>query len=785
MSYTPPTPVVFEFDAAYLAPLGASVNFNLGVSEKDAYGVIDYTVGDVTGVFVGNLPQRHTGAISAILGDCTGIISAAYLDKPLSFCFSVSAKSGAAKPVSLSTNAHVKPAKPIETAARFEIKTALKRWRNSLSKNQQADVLLKNCVSRLQTADMIRKNVKHHATDLHEYTHKFDSNLFKEPPPQYRYTPAALFDFGVSLNERVLSTTTQEYVAGLPVAFDLTDALSSVANFDLGLTQTQPVTHSRTIFDNVSTYQPQTRFIYGFASDSRALNHSYQRAALRLGTAGGVNRAKVFDKNYRFKIQNALKLARALAQRSQTARKIRGDVRFTLSKAVKLSKRYRFVFKTAKPFWNSPPNAGGTIVDPPRPPIVIPPDHVTVTIPTRQVYRMQHTISVTLENLTPIDVDGVSLALDSDSFAWSFSANLLNLNQLDLVKQPTNAPPVTLIITIDGTVFKMLVEKITRNRSFAKNSISLSGRSLSALLSSPYEQPRSATQSSIMTVQQLANLELPDGWTINWTAPTWNVPSGAFSYTSKTPIQVISEIAASIGAIVVPSRNAKVLNVMPRYRVLPWNFDASAPDLVIPDSAIVSLSYRNIVPTQANAVYVHGSEIGGVLSRCRLTGTAGDRLSATVTNALMTDVIGCRALGEMILANAYEQPAIQSISMSMGGEFPLVGIGDFVRINIDGGQVRGVVNSVAIAASLDKVSQTVQIGNESTNVWTQFKEIMPSSPLLVGTVASVSGETSLMTLIDGGVIRCRGVGGVGEKWYIRGGALESKAPSLTLSEIVI
>jgi hypothetical protein len=56
---------------------------------------------------------------------------------------------------------------------------------------------------------------------------------------------------------------------------------------------------------------------------------------------------------------------------------------------------------------------------------------------------------------------------------------------------------------------------------------------------------------------------------------------------------------------------------------------------------------------------------------------------------------------------------------------------------------------------------------------------------LVGTVASVSGETSLMTLIDGGVVRVRGVGAVGEKWYLRNGALDSKAPALTLSEIVI
>jgi hypothetical protein len=568
-------------------------------------------------------------------------------------------------------------------------------------------------------------------------------------------------------------------------------------NFDLGLTQTQPVTRTRQIFDNVSTYQPETLFFAPWVNDHLIFNHSYQRAGLRLGIHNKIETADIIRKNYLIELQtaikavfkfkqsqqNSLKRSVIFAQKQQKAVSLLQNHTFSTKKAVNITRRYRELVQIAQIIWGS--NQALIIADPDRPDVIPPPiDHVTITIPTKQVYTMQHSISVTLENLTPISVDAVKLAIDSDSFAWSFSANLLDLSQLDLVKQ-TGETPVTLIITIDGTVFKMLVEKITRNRSFAKNSISLSGRSLSALLSQPYELPRSATQSSLMTVQQLAELELPNGWTINWTTTSWNVDSGAWSYTAKTPIQVITEIASNIGAMVVPSRNAKVLNIMPRYTVLPWLFDATTPDLIIPDSAIVSLSYRNVIPTQANGVYIHGAEIGGVLSRCRLSGTAGDRLSATVTNPLMTNVIGTRALGEKILADNYEQPAIQSVSLKLGGDYPLVNVGDFVRINIDGGQVRGVVNSVSIDATLDSVNQTIQIGNESTSIWNAFKEILPSSPLLVGTVASVSGETSLMTLIDGGVIRVRGTGTTNAKYYIRAGRIENEAPNLTLSEIVI
>lgn len=116
---------------------------------------------------------------------------------------------------------------------------------------------------------------------------------------------------------------------------------------------------------------------------------------------------------------------------------------------------------------------------------------------------------------------------------------------------------------------------------------------------------------------------------------------------------------------------------------------------------------------------------------------------------------------------------------------PLAKIGDFVKINIDGGQVRGVVNSISVSADFGKVSQTLTIGEETANVWQGFKDLLPRDPLLVGMLVSTDGQTSLMTLIDGGVIRIRGTGVVGSKYYIRAGRIENEAPNLVVSEIVI
>jgi hypothetical protein len=433
-----------------------------------------------------------------------------------------------------------------------------------------------------------------------------------------------------------------------------------------------------------------------------------------------------------------------------------------------------------------PPPGTSIWIDPPRPPPVTPPGHTIVVVPTQTSYIMQHSLSVTLLDLTPVPMASVRLNYDADAFAWQFSGQLADKAALPLVKQPAGQPPVQLIVTINGYSWKVLVERIGRGHEFAKNNITLTGRGLTALLGQPYEQPASATQGSALTVQQIAELLLPPGWTLDWTAPTWLVPAGAYSYSNQTPIQALAAIAKDIGAMLVPARDSQTITIMPRYPVLPWDFTAATPDVMIPEAPIIGATETTVAPTQANGVYVHGAEIGGVLAWCRLNGTAGDRLAPSVSNALMTDVIGCRALGERILASQYEQPGIQSITLPMDGvTLPLLAVGQLVQITVDSVPVRGIVNGVAIDAALASVRQTPQIGDETPNQWTLFKDLLPRDPLLVATLVETDGTTSLMTLLDGGVIRVRGAGTVGGKYYIRAGKIDGEAPNMVQNDVII
>lgn len=431
-----------------------------------------------------------------------------------------------------------------------------------------------------------------------------------------------------------------------------------------------------------------------------------------------------------------------------------------------------------------PPYGTSIYIDPPRPPPQPPPSHgATVTILTRQVYTVQHSIEVkTVIGNHSVPLSKVSLSYDVDSFAWVFSGVLADKSSLSLVTM-TNDVPVQLSITINSYNWIVLVEKIPETRSFGKTDIALTGRSLSALLGAPYQRLSSYTAGSDMTVQQIADALLPVGWTIDWQCATpWLVPANTFSYTQQTTLQALATIAQNIGAALVPSRNAQVLTMQPRYPVLPWNFNAIGidPDLVIPDSAIKSIGTESRTQSPINGVYVHG-EIGGVLAWCRLTGTAGDVLAATESNALITDVTGARALGERILAGQATQPVTTSFTTFLGGDFVLAEVGQLVAVNGE----RAIINGVSIDVEFGKVSQQITLGEQTTNAYSKLLNLLPAQPLLVGQLVTSYDDMSILTLLDGGVITARGTGTTGLNYYVRNGLIESVAPNLTLSEVVI
>lgn len=72
------------------------------------------------------------------------------------------------------------------------------------------------------------------------------------------------------------------------------------------------------------------------------------------------------------------------------------------------------------------------------------------------------------------------------------------------------------------------------------------------------------------------------------------------------------------------------------------------------------------------------------------------------------------------------------------------------------------------------------------NLLSQFKDLLPNDRLLIGEVAAVEGERSRVVLLDGASLWVRGNSvPVGQKCYVKGGAIYQAAPNLPESNVTI
>jgi hypothetical protein len=72
------------------------------------------------------------------------------------------------------------------------------------------------------------------------------------------------------------------------------------------------------------------------------------------------------------------------------------------------------------------------------------------------------------------------------------------------------------------------------------------------------------------------------------------------------------------------------------------------------------------------------------------------------------------------------------------------------------------------------------------NLWRQFEDLLPDSPLLLGTVATHHADgTVTVELLDGGLLRVTGNGSIGDRVFVRDGRVTGDAPTLPTVEIEI
>lgn len=340
------------------------------------------------------------------------------------------------------------------------------------------------------------------------------------------------------------------------------------------------------------------------------------------------------------------------------------------------------------------------------------PETGTVVVPVRRTYIVLNTISlVRVSDGAPLDATALSLQIDADSWTWGWDATIPGA-QLDLVEPIVEGEPVELLATLNGQQFRLLAERLSRDRSFGQSRLRISGRGRAAMLASPHSPVVTRSNPSARTIRQLLDDALTTngvtlGWSVDWQAADWLVPAGAWNHTGSY-IEHAQRIAEAAGAYVQSDPLTETLHILPRYPALPWAWSTATPDIILPSAPVVREAVEWLDKARYNRVFVSGTEAGGILGQVTRAGTAGDIVAPMITDPLCTHADAARARGSAVLADTGRQARI-TLDLPILPETGIIRPGALVEYTDAGTARRGLVRSTAVRAQLPTARQTIEL----------------------------------------------------------------------------
>lgn len=335
----------------------------------------------------------------------------------------------------------------------------------------------------------------------------------------------------------------------------------------------------------------------------------------------------------------------------------------------------------------------------------------TLVIPVRSVYMITNrSTSLVLANTgQPLEATDMRVAIDADSWAWSWSATV-PAAYLPILSAEYGGT-VDVVATIAGVDFVLSVERIARSRRFGQSTLSVSGRSRAAQLASPYAPEKTTANASASTAQQLMASALTEngvslGWSLDWQITDWLVPGGVWSHYG-TPIDACVEIAGAAGAYIQSHRTQQTLRVLPRYPVAPWAWADVTPDIELPESVVTLEGIEYMDKADYNAVFVSG-QASGINAHVTRAGGGGNRPAPMVSHPLITHADAGRQRGLSILGDTGRQRLI-TLSLPVLQETGVIQPGAMIRYVEQGRTHTGIARAVSVSDSFPKATQQVSI----------------------------------------------------------------------------
>lgn len=285
-----------------------------------------------------------------------------------------------------------------------------------------------------------------------------------------------------------------------------------------------------------------------------------------------------------------------------------------------------------------------------------------VVRPQQRTYIVINDVSVVrLPDRTPISVESLSISGNVGAWGYSVEMTLADVAHLALLKPAANGNRREVEVAINGYVWTFLIEDYGHRREWGKSGASVTGRSRTALLASPYAPARAAVNTELRTVAQLADAELADtGYSVSYATVDWAVPAGCWYYDGATPLDALGQLAEASGAVVISHPANKALSIRPRYPASPWDWPDTTPDHTLQDDIILAEAGQVRSAPDYNAVVVTGELAGqGIIGRIVRAGSAGDLYAPQATHPLIVDAAAAAERGRNILGDRGAQEDVE------------------------------------------------------------------------------------------------------------------------------
>lgn len=323
-----------------------------------------------------------------------------------------------------------------------------------------------------------------------------------------------------------------------------------------------------------------------------------------------------------------------------------------------------------------------------------------VVVPTQKVYRVLNSCSlVRLPDRVPLAVTSMTIDTDADSWCWALTATLAGPVGWSLVRPQAPAYlPVEVEATINGHVWRFLLDLPGASRQFVNNRQSLKGRSRSAWLADPYTARSSGIEGNPRTAQQLAEQALDNlGWTLDWRLPAdWLIPGGLYSW-NGSPIDQLIALAKPVDGCLYTDPDAAIIFAYPRYPTPAWLWPGFVADVGISEAAVIGLGRAPDHRPILNGCHVSGT-LHGYVAWVKVAGTDGALVpNEPAVDPLLCHVDALRARGVSILSasGTGETLSAELLLTPEGGSGPGL-LRPGLLADIAG--IKGMVRSVRVTA---------------------------------------------------------------------------------------